>query len=368
MKILHVITGIRKAAGTSVFCCELANGLAIAGHNVTVAVVNPKALDLYPLDYRVKLISISSLLTTDQLTDSYYDVVHIHGLWSPKLHKASRWARKNRLPIVWSPHGMLQKVALKTRWFRKYLALLLYQWRDLSKADLLHATAGKEKEAIRRLGLKNEVVVAPLGVRVQLNEGMQILAPKEKRRLLFVSRVQKIKGLPNLIEAWSCLPKEIKTDWEVRIVGPDQEGHIQELMLQSEELGVSGDFVFVGPKYADDLDKEYRSADLFILPSHSENFGSVVIEALARGVPVICSQGAPWEELETYKCGWWPEDSVNALQSTLIKAMSLSDEECKEMGKRGRKLVEEKYTWEAVCKAMIRGYKQALEEVTDKKR
>ena len=360
MKILQVITGLPKAAGTSVFCGEVANGLAAMGHDVTIAVVNPNESDLYPLDERVKLTSIASMLTINHVTTNYYKVVHIHGLWSPTLHKVSAWARRNKIPVAWSPHGMLQKWALKNKLLKKVVALTLYQWRDLAKADLLHATAESEVEDIWRLKLKSKIVVAPLGVRIDAEIDDKKQDENRKRTLLFVSRVQRKKGLPVLIDAWSKIPNELRQNWEVRIVGPDQEGHISELKSQCAKLGVLNDFTFVGPKYGDDLNREYKSADLFVLPTHSENFGSVVIEALAREVPVICSQGAPWKELETCECGWWPEDSVNALQSVLMKSMSLSDEERKEMGERGRKLVEDKYTWDAVCSTLIKSYKELL--------
>ncbi len=358
MKILHAITGMQKAAGTSVFCGELANELVAKGHSVDIAVLNPKAEDVYPVDKRVNFIGL------DSLEGRSYDVVHIHALWSPALHRVGKWARRNKIPVVWSPHGMLQKWALKNKWWKKFAALALYQWRDLDKADLLHATAQTEVEDIRRLHLGNRVVVAPLGVRIggeRNHETHEIHEKGERERiLLFVSRVQRKKGLPVLLDAWSMLPEEVRNGWHVRIVGPDQDNHTAELKAQCERLGIADDFTFVGPKFGDDLDKEYKAADLFVLPTHSENFGSVVIEALARGVPVICSQGAPWEELETYGCGWWPEDSTGALLDALKKALSRHLDELILMGDRGMKLVQERYTWDAISDALQRAYRELI--------
>ena len=349
MRVLHVITGMQKAAGTSVFVAGLSNGLAAMGHEVAIAVCNPLAKDICQLDERVKLVGMEAI------EDQKFDVVHIHALWSPCLHRVSKWARGNGIPVVWSPHGMLQKWALKNKWWKKFAALALYQWRDLKTADLLHATAQTEVEDIRRLHLGNKIVVAPLGVKVCDNVE-RVNSENGKKVLLFVSRVQRKKGLPVLIDAWAKLPIETTAGWEVRIVGPDQDNHTAELKKQCERLGVVSSFSFVGPKYGTELDEEYRKADLFVLPTHSENFGSVVVEALAHGVPVICSQGAPWKELEEHSCGWWPADSVGALSATLQSAMTRNLNELQSMGERGRRLVEEKYTWDAVVKEIVKGY------------
>ena len=126
MKILHVITGLPKAAGTSVFCGEVANGLATMGHDVTIAVVNPDAPNLYSLKSQVELVSIPSILTTNQLTTNDYNVVHIHGLWSPILHKVSNWAKANKIPVVWSTHGMTAPWSMRHKWWKKFIAWHLY--------------------------------------------------------------------------------------------------------------------------------------------------------------------------------------------------------------------------------------------------
>ena len=359
MKILHVITGLPKAAGTSVFCGEVTNGLSAMGHDVTIAVVNPDAPNLYPLDERVKLTSISSILTTNQLMTNDYNVVHIHGLWSPLLHKVSNWAKANKMPVVWSPHGMLTPWAMHNKWWKKYLAWWLYQRRDLVRADIIHATADSEVEDVGRIGLKNRVIVVPLGVKI-CDYVARVVRADGKKVLLFVSRVQRKKGLGNLVRAWAQLSFEIKRKWVVRIVGPDQEGHTPELKSLCAELDVAQDFEFVGPKYGNELAQEYASADIFVLPTYSENFGSVVIEALSHSVPVICTKGAPWQELEERKCGWWIDIGVESLADTLKDAMSLGDVQRREMGVRGRKLVEENYTWKAVVNAMVKGYEEIL--------
>ena len=386
MKVLHVITGMQKAAGTSVFCGELANELVARGHDVTIAVCNPVSPNCYALDSRVRLVSIESILHSTP-TPSSYTLIHIHALWSPILHRVAKWALQNEIPVVWSPHGMLQKWALKNKWWKKFAALALYQWRDLYSAALLHATAQSEVEDICRLRLKNKVVVAPLGVRIVSSVGRDVLSAPEKKTktLLFVSRVQRKKGLPNLIEAWSRLPQDLRKGWQIRIVGPEQDGHVSELKAQCDRLGIGwhdclsqsnnrtieqSNIIFAGPKYDSDLVAEYSNANLFALPTHSENFGSVVIEALAHGVPVITTKQAPWSELEEFKCGWWIDDTVDALVKALKEALSLhcttttSDSGwIAQMGERGRALVEKRYTWSAVCEKMLSGYESVLRKM-----
>ena len=357
MKVLHVITGLQKAAGTSVFCGEVCNGLVALGHEVAIAVIDEKKSDIYPLDPRVKLMSIDTLLSGAAGVD--WSVIHIHALWSPILHSVARWAISNRLPVVWSPHGMLTPWAMHNKWWKKQLGWWLYQKKDLSRANLIHATAQSEVEDVKRMRLGNKTIVVPLGVKVHHLEKC-VKSISNKKILLFVSRVQRKKGLLNLVHAWAQLPKVVRDEWDIRIVGPDQDNHTAELKQLCAKLEVGQYFNFTGPKYGDDLAKEYAVADLFVLPTHSENFGSVVIEALAQGVPVICTQGAPWKELETYKCGWWIDIGVEPLVTALQEAMALSDDERHAMGLRGRKLVEEKYTWEAVVKSMVQGYEEVL--------
>ena len=177
------------------------------------------------------------------------------------------------------------------------------------------------------------------------------------KNILYTGRIAPIKGLDNLCKAVAEVNME---EWRLIIVGPDQENHTAELRKISENFGVQGLIDFVGPKYGDDLQRMYEEADIFVLPSYSENFGSVVVEALSHSIPVIATKGTPWQELEENGCGWWIDVGIKPLVEALRTAMSLRDEERQAMGRRGRKLVEEKYTWDAVVKAMISGYEEVL--------
>ena len=357
MKILHVITGLQKAAGTSVFCGEVTNGLSTMGHDVTIAVVNPDESDLYPLDERVKLVSISSILTTNQLMTNDYNVVHIHGLWSPLLHKVSNWAKANKIPVVWSTHGMTASWSMRHKWWKKFIAWHLYQKRDLKNAAIIHSTTSLEVEWNRKLGFTNLQIEVPLGTFVQKESFAELRNTSDALKVLFVGRVYQVKGLMNVVRAAAKI-KDVNITF--RIVGPDQAGHLSELVAEAERLGVAAMFDWAGPKYGDELSIEYDKCDMLILPSFTENFGATVVDALSHSKPALASKFTPWKILEERECGWWVSNESEKLAETFKKITALSAEELGEMGKRGRKLVEDKYTWDVVCSAMINSYKEIL--------
>ena len=399
MKVLHVISSLRKAAGTSVFVVDLSNAMADLGVDVTIGefYVNP-SVDMEP-SRAVKVEPLENVL----VQPPEYDLVHIHGLWEVCLHQAFRWAKNNRLPVVWSPHGMATPWTLRYKFFKKCLGLIFYQWWDLRAASALHVTAQSEAEDMRRLCLKNPLIIAPLGVKMPKPRPLA-RAPERTRTLLFVSRIQKKKGLPNLVRAWASIAH---AGWQVVIAGPDQEGHTKEVQALARKLGVETDFQFVGPVFGDEKERLYEQADLFVLPSYSENFGVVIPEALAAGCPVITTKGTPWAELlgspekvnskpltvnstsltlsggqcsETERkqplaayglqltehaavgrCGWWVDVGVEPLAEALSEAMGLTDEERRIMGENGQRLVKEKYAWPAIAKQMQEAYVWALE-------
>ena len=166
--------------------------------------------------------------------------------------------------------------------------------------------------------------------------------------------------------------EEWRNKWRVELVytvsGEFEKEYEAKVKARVKELGLMDAFIFTGALDDEAKWEAYARADLFVLPTYSENFGIVVAEALWAGVPVIATKGTPWGELETEKCGWWIDlpaqgqgsSAWNALDAVLSASFSLPDSERIKMGQGGRKLVEDKYTWEAVCDAMIKGYKEVL--------
>lgn len=332
MKILHLTTGLQKASGVTTFV----EGASAALNEIGVrscASTNLRDLDVVKPD-----------------------VVHLHGLWTPFYHHAANWAKNAGVPIVWSTHGMLAPWSLRHKWWKKIPAWFLYQWRDLKSAAMFHATVEAEAQWIRNLGFKQPIVVAPLGTYLTA-ENADVAS--ESRVLLFVGRVYPVKALDRLIEAFA----KAKVDgWKLRIVGPDQAGHMAELKKIVVDSGqwLVDRVEFAGAKFGEELDAEYENCDCLALVSHTENFGATVVDAMAHGKPVITSTNTPWEEVATRFAGWWVSNEIEPLGKAIGEMMCLSDAERAEMGRRGRRLVEEKYTWEAVAKKLAEGYGRIL--------
>ena len=280
-------------------------------------------------------------------------VVHDHGVWMPSNHAAAATAQRLGLPLVVTTRGMLTTWALGQSRVKKRAAWLLYQGRDLRSAKLLHATAESEVEDIRRIGLRQPVVVLPNGV--EIPEQARGVPEKSMRRALFLSRVHPKKGLLNLVEAWAEVRPE---NWELVIAGPDEDGHRAEVEAYARVHNV--DIVWTGPVNDHAKWDLYRSADLFVLPTFSENFGIVVAEALAAGVPALTTTGAPWEVLNRERCGWWIGIGVAPLMAALRDATELDDEARHAMGRRGRAYVREHLSWDHVAEGMLAAYRWVL--------
>lgn len=367
MKILHVIDNISKNSGGP---ARSVQGLVVEQNRSGIEAW------LMALQYGDEpwvegdMHFINGGVFENELQRIKPQIVHLHGIWSLALHRCSVICRRVKIPYVIAPRGMLEPWSLQQKWLKKSIARWLYQDKDIKKAAALHATAESEAQHFRKLGFDNLVIISPNGVNVPnkynpVKHGKQI-----EQKILFVSRMHPKKGVLELVDAFStCYTNsEQKNNWTIELVytvnGEFEREYEKKVRERVTELGLENRFIFTGALSDDKKWVAYARADLFVLPTYSENFGIVVAEALWAGVPVITTKGTPWQELEEYKCGWWIDIGVDSLTSALKEAMSLDDIKRQEMGKRGRVLVEKKYTWDAVVKALVNGYEEILHDRT----
>ena len=180
MNILHVTAGIQETCGVSRFVMETARAQMALEHRVCVVTSMTCGYPVGEVDVR---------LTQDPTTvDFQPDIVHLHSLWSPYIHRMARWSRERNIPYILSPHGTLTRWALRYKWWKKWPALLLYQYNDLRKASGFHVTVKEEVEDVRRLWLKQPVVVAPLGVDILSGESISA----KTKDILFLGRIHSV--------------------------------------------------------------------------------------------------------------------------------------------------------------------------------
>lgn len=289
-----------------------------------------------------------------RLTGTRSAAIHDHGIWLAGNHAVAKVATKARVPRIVSPRGMLSEWALAYRGWKKRIAWRSFQRGDLQSAAAIHATSELEAEEIRVAGIEAPIAVVPNGVDLPPFPRSRPTGADRTRRFLFLSRIHPKKGLENLIEAWRVARPE---GWELVIAGPDEGGHRSRIERRVHGLGPGPsvrfhDAVPDGAKW--DL---YGTADVFVLPTLSENFGVVVAEALASGVPVITTFAAPWKDLSERGCGWWTEVGVEPLAAAIREAAGIGDDERRAMGVRGRRLIEERFGWPAIARRMLSVYR-----------
>ena len=152
-----------------------------------------------------------------------------------------------------------------------------------------------------------------------------------------------------LFKAWEELPHALTENWQIHIVGEgDNSYSISDLKTMLERDFPDLDVKVLGPQYGEDKIKCYHSADLFILPTHSENFGMVIAEAMCCGLPVITTNGTPWQELREKGVGWYTDVSVNAIKEALSDALCRTSEDLRDRGLRSRKIILQEYSIESI--------------------
>ena len=284
-----------------------------------------------------------------------FDIVHSNGLWRMPNIYAARAARRHKLPHVISPRGMLSSVAMGYSTSSKRLFWLAMQKLAVEEAACLHATSQSEHDEFRAFGIKQPIVILPNGI--DLPDPASLSAPLRsgaRRTLLFLGRIHPKKGLDMLIPAWSRIAARYP-DWGLRIVGPAEPKHLADLKKIINTHQVPRTSV-EGPVYGEAKWRLYSEAHLFVLPTHNENFGLTVAESLACRRPAIVTKGAPWAGLETHRCGWWVDTSVQALAEGLAAALGMPDDVLDAMGQRGAAWMKQEFDWNSIGVEMARVY------------
>lgn len=277
-------------------------------------------------------------------------LLHAHGLWRmPNVYPGVA-ARRFGVPLVLSPRGMLGQAALAFSSRQKSIFWHLLQRRALQSLTCFHATAPSEVDDIRAFGLDMPVAIIPNGIDVAPFFQRAAPEPNRPRQVLYLGRIHPKKGIDRLLSAWAIL-KGTYPDWELRIVGPSEQGHVAELKCLAHEMNLRN-VRFEGALHGSEKTAAYLDAALFVLPTLHENFGMVVAEALALGIPTITTIGAPWKGLVTARCGWWVDHGPEPLAKALKEGMELSDYERALMGARGRDWMRRDFSWESVAAKM----------------
>lgn len=288
------------------------------------------------------------------------DCLHYHSLWLLPLRYATEAARKRGVPLVISPRGMMSGWAWQHRRWRKQLTSLFVHPGAFTAAAGWHATSPEEADDIRALGFRQPVCVSPNGVGLPAANELATaraawhgLVPAASSRpvALFYSRLHRKKRVRELIDLWLAQPRG---DWILLIAGLPEDYTAAGLAAEIAARGAA-DRIVVGA--SEGHPPPYAAASLFVLPSHSENFGLVIAEALAAGVPALVTDTTPWSGLPANGAGWcvpWAQ-----FGATLDRALATPAAELAAMGRRGRDWVERDYSW-AHAAGLLHGFYHSL--------
>jgi glycosyltransferase involved in cell wall biosynthesis len=379
MKILQIIPSVSLVyGGPSQMVAGLSTALAKAGAEVTILTtdsngdVGQDPLDV-PLEtpveqnsyttyyfrcspFRRYKFSLNLLKWLSQHSQNY-DLAHIHALFSPVSSTAAWVARKNNLPYILRPLGTLDPADLqKKRQFKQLYATVL-EAPNLAGAAAIHFTSDQEAKISERFGAITKDLVLPLGVTLPPRSSTSITAkfgiPEDRPIVLFMSRIDRKKGLDLLIPALEALEN---FHFVLAGANPQEPDYEAEIRAQIERSTLRDRTTITGFITGGDKTALLEAADLFVLPSYYENFGIAVAEAMSAGTPVVISdQVHIWQEIQQSESGWVTPCEVRALTETLRQALSSSDE-LKRRGQLAQAHARSHYSWDAIALQMLEAY------------
>lgn len=321
--------------------------------------VRPQVFDVWgspALGYAPKMLSA---METEKL-----DLLHTHGAWMYPSVASHRWAQRCGRPYLISAHGMLDTWALQNSKWKKQVAGWLYEISHLKGAVCLHALCESEAASYRAFGLCNPICVIPNGIDLPFSERAsfspwQGQLPVGSKVLLFLGRLHPKKGIEQLIKAWSLACKAdgcLSQDWRLVITGWDDGSYETALKSLTDELNATGQVLFTGPLFGAEKQAALDFADAFVLPSLSEGLPMAPLEAWASGVPAIMTEQCNLPEGFEHGAAIGIEPEIDSIKRALHMLFAMSADELKDMGLRGQKLVQKRFTWDCVGAEMCQVY------------
>ncbi|MDH5896587.1 glycosyltransferase [Vibrio splendidus] len=256
-----------------------------------------------------------SLLSFVMLNVKKEDSIHLNSIFYPLSFLIMILCRLKGVSFTIAPRGELIEQALEqNKWKKVYLWVITS---SLRKAKKVIVTSLLEKEAVLRIIPSSSCVIVPNYMDLP-ERGLEL--DINKSNILFLGRLHPHKCIENLIKAYILLDKTVQLKHNLIIAGAGNDEYSNYLKhLASNNPTIK----FVGHITGLDKNNLYKEAKLFVLPSKSENFGNVVVEALYFGTPVIACHNSPWENLEGEKCGYFVSNSVSDLNAKIIEHLQL---------------------------------------------
>jgi glycosyltransferase involved in cell wall biosynthesis len=255
------------------------------------------------------------------------------------------------------PHAMRAKGAVKKR-----LYLALFERTTLKDAAMLHFTSAEEQKLAASMGIGTRGFVVPNGLDLAAfpdAPGGELDRVGSLNTILFLSRLNRKKGLDLLIPAFARVVAA-RPDARLLLAGPDNDGYLSIVEGLIWHHGLQDSVRYVGMLLAQKKLDALRNAACLVLPSYSENFGLVVIEALACGTPVVMSDRVNiWTDVVEAGAGLVIPCDVPALANAMLEMLG-DPSRMREMGQRGRELVERNFAWDPLAEKMLDAYLRIL--------
>ena len=294
-----------------------------------------------------------------------FDLVHVHEIWHYPGYMASRVARRRDVPCVVSFQGELDAPRLRYKRFRKWVYRKSILDRILQSADALHAVTRAEQARVAELGYDTPVFLSPNGIGLDTPDALASPDTSDfltrhprlrgKRVILFLGRIHPVKGVDVLARSFAGLASSFP-DAVLLVAGPDEDGARRGIERILRSAGLSDRAVFTGMLTGGDKLSALTLAELFVLPSRSEGMSVAVLEALAAGLPVVISEQCNFPEVAEAGAGFVvPGDEAPLAEA--IGALLSEGGRARSMGRKGRRLVMERYTWPSLAGSMADFYR-----------